>query len=90
MEAALEIPLQSRLVVLSSMSLGGNVVPVENLAVTLQVVFDFGAKPIHLPMASVHDIPSVRVRCLPSSRRASTPTQWMTCSMRLGSDSNLL
>jgi ATP-dependent Lon protease len=52
-------PLQSQLVVLGSMSLGGNVVPVENLADTLQVAFDAGAKRILLPMSSVRDIPSV-------------------------------
>ncbi len=52
-------PLQSQLVVLGSMSLGGNVVPVENLADSLQVAFDSGAKRILLPMASVRDIPSV-------------------------------
>jgi len=52
-------PLQSQLVVLGSMSLGGNVVPVENLADSLQVAFDSGGKRILLPMASVRDIPSV-------------------------------
>ncbi|MGO9809529.1 MAG: protease Lon-related BREX system protein BrxL [Isosphaeraceae bacterium] len=52
-------PLQSQLVVLGSMSLGGSVVPVENLADSLQVAFDSGAKRILLPMASVRDIPSV-------------------------------
>ncbi len=52
-------PLQSQLVVLGSMSLGGNVVPVENLADSLQVAFDSGAKRILLPMASVRDIPTV-------------------------------
>src|SRR4051812_254049 len=51
--------LQSQLVVLGSMSLGGNVVPVENMAESLQVAFDSGAKRILLPMASVKDIPTV-------------------------------
>ena len=32
------------MVILGSMSLGGNVVPVENLAESLQVAFDAGAK----------------------------------------------
>lgn len=41
------------------MSLGGNVVPVENLAECMQVAFDAGAKRILLPMASVTDIPTV-------------------------------
>ncbi len=52
-------PVQSQLVVLGSMSLGGNIVPVANLAESLQVAFDAGAKRILLPMASVGDIPSI-------------------------------
>ena len=52
-------PVQQQLVVLGSMSLGGNIVPVENLAESLQVAFDSGAKRILLPMASVKDIPTV-------------------------------
>ena len=44
---------------IGTMSLGGNIVPVENLADTLQVAFDAGAKRILLPMASVSDIPSI-------------------------------
>ena len=57
--ALLAKPLQQQMVVLGSMSLGGNVVPVENLAGSLQVAFDAGAKRLLLPMASVKDIPSV-------------------------------
>lgn len=52
-------PLQQQLVVLGSMSLGGNIIPVENLAESLQVAFDAGAKRLLLPMASVRDIPTV-------------------------------
>jgi ATP-dependent Lon protease len=52
-------PIQSALVVLGSMSLGGNIVPVENLAESLQVAFDAGAKRLLLPMASVRDIPTI-------------------------------
>jgi ATP-dependent Lon protease len=52
-------PLQPQLVVLGTMSLGGNIVPVENLAESLQVAFDSGAKRILLPMASVKDIPTI-------------------------------
>lgn len=52
-------PLQGQLVVLGDMSLGGNIVPVENLAECLQVAFDSGAKRILLPMASVGDIPTI-------------------------------
>ena len=56
---ALSKPLQQQMVVLGSMSLGGSIVPVENLAETLQVAFDAGAKRILLPMASVKDIPTI-------------------------------
>jgi ATP-dependent Lon protease len=57
--ALLAKPLQQQMVVLGSMSLGGNVVPVENLAGSLQVAFDAGAKRLLLPMASVKDIPTI-------------------------------
>ena len=52
-------PLQSQLVILGSMSLGGNIIPVENLAESMQVAFDAGAKRILLPMSSVGDIASI-------------------------------
>jgi len=57
--AVLGKPLQSQIVVLGSMSLGGNIVPVENLAASLQVAFDAGAKRILLPMSSVGDIVTI-------------------------------
>jgi hypothetical protein len=57
--AVLGKPIQQQIVVLGSMSLGGNVVPVENLAESLQVAADSGAKRILLPMASVRDIPTI-------------------------------
>jgi ATP-dependent Lon protease len=56
---ALSKPVQQQMVVLGSMSLGGSIVPVENLAETLQVAFDAGAKRILVPMASVKDIPTI-------------------------------
>jgi ATP-dependent Lon protease len=52
-------PLQSQMVVLGDMSLGGSIIPVESLAETLQVAFDVGAKRVLLPMSSVGDIPTV-------------------------------
>lgn len=52
-------PIQQQMVVLGSMSLGGNIIPVENLAESLQVAFDSGAKRILLPMASVRDLPTI-------------------------------
>jgi len=45
--------------VLGSLNLGGNIVPVENLAESLQVAAKAGAKRLLLPMASVGDIPTV-------------------------------
>ena len=41
------------------MSLGGNIIPVENPAESLQVAHDAGAKRVLLPMASVSDIPTI-------------------------------
>jgi len=52
-------PPQSQLVVLGSMSLGGTINKVEELANTLQVCFDAGAKKVLLPMASATDIATV-------------------------------
>ena len=52
-------PLEPQMVVLGTMSLGGNIVPVENLAESLQVAAEAGAKRLLLPMASVGDIPTI-------------------------------
>lgn len=52
-------PVQSQLVVLGSMSIGGTINKVEELSNTLQVCFDAGAKKVLLPMASAVDIPTV-------------------------------
>jgi ATP-dependent Lon protease len=52
-------PLEAQLVILGSMSLGGNIVPVENLAESLQVAADAGAKRLLIPMASVGDIQTI-------------------------------
>jgi len=52
-------PVQSQMVVLGGMSLGGNIVPVESLAETFQVAFDAGGKRVLIPMSSVTDIPTV-------------------------------
>ena len=57
--AALGKPMQAQMVVMGDMSLGGTITPARNLAETLQVAFDAGAKRILLPMSSVVDIPSV-------------------------------
>jgi len=51
--------VQGQLVVLGDMSLGGTTSAARNLADSLQVAFDAGAKRILLPMCSVSDIPSV-------------------------------
>jgi len=51
--------VEQQLVVLGTMSLGGNIVPVEDLAASLQVAADAGAKRLLLPMVSVGDIPTI-------------------------------
>ena len=53
---ALNKPVQSQLVILGSVSIGGTINKVENLANTLQVCFDAGAKKILLPMVNAGDI----------------------------------
>ena len=52
-------PIQQQMVIPGSMSLGGNIVSVENLAESLQVAFDAGAKRLLLPMVNVKDIPTI-------------------------------
>lgn len=52
-------PLQSQMVVLGDMSLGGTIVKTSNLAETLQVAFDSGSKRILIPTSSVGDIPTI-------------------------------
>ena len=56
---ALNRPIQSQLVVLGSMSIGGTLNKVEELASVLQVAFDAGAKRILIPMSSAIDIATV-------------------------------
>ena len=57
--ASLSKPVQGQMVVLGDMSLGGTITQTRNLAESLQVAFDAGAKRILLPMSSVTDIPTV-------------------------------
>jgi len=56
---ALNRPAQSQLVVLGSISIGGTINKVEELANVLQVCFDAGAKKVLLPMSSAMDIATV-------------------------------
>lgn len=56
---ALMKPVQSQFAVLGSISIGGTVNKVEDLANTLQVCFDSGAKKILLPMVNAVDIGTV-------------------------------
>lgn len=55
----LKKPLQDEMVVLGGMTLGGVVKPVEDLAGSLQMAFDSGAKRVLLPMSSATDIATV-------------------------------
>lgn len=57
--SAMSKPTQSQLAVLGSLSIGGTIMKVEELANTLQVCFDAGAKRVLLPMTSAVDIPTV-------------------------------
>ncbi|MBA1335114.1 MAG: hypothetical protein HPY66_0736 [Firmicutes bacterium] len=56
---ALKKPVQSQLVVLGSMTIGGTITKVEELASVLQVCLDSGAKRVLIPMSSAVDIPTV-------------------------------
>ena len=52
-------PVQEQMVVLGSMTLGGVINPVQDLAASLQLAFDSGAKRVLVPMSSALDIPTV-------------------------------
>jgi ATP-dependent Lon protease len=54
-----ERAVQSELVILGDISLGGTIKPVENLAESMQIALDNGARKILLPMSSAADIPTV-------------------------------
>ena len=51
--------VQSQIVVLGSMSLGGNIIPVETLAEAMRVALDAGARRILIPSSSVGDFQTV-------------------------------
>ena len=57
--AALNKPLVSSMVVLGEISIGGTLIKVEELASTLQVCLDSGAKKVLLPMTSAADLGTV-------------------------------
>lgn len=57
--ASLRKPVQSQMCVLGNMSIGGTISKVEELASTMQVCLDAGAKKILLPMSSAADIGTV-------------------------------
>ncbi len=65
-------PIQQQMVILGSMSLGGNIVPVENLAESLQVAFDGLSDCCCRWRASKTCRPFLESYS-PSSRRASSP-----------------
>ncbi|MBD2597910.1 protease Lon-related BREX system protein BrxL [Nostoc spongiaeforme FACHB-130] len=57
--ASLKRSVQTQFAIFGEMTLGGTITPVSNLAGSLQVAFDAGAKRILLPMASAVDLASV-------------------------------
>ena len=56
---ALQRPVQSSMVILGNFSIGGTILKVENLASTLQVCLDSGAKKVLLPAASMIDLATI-------------------------------
>ena len=52
-------PLQSQMVILGDMSLGGTIINTTSLAESLQVAFDSGAKRLLIPMSNVGDISTI-------------------------------
>lgn len=56
---ALNRPVLPQMVILGSMSIGGTLNKVEELAAVMQVAFDAGAKKILIPMSSAADIATV-------------------------------
>lgn len=59
--SSLKKPIQSQMCILGNMTVGGTINKIDNLADTLQVCSDAGAKKILIPMSSAPDIPSVPV-----------------------------
>jgi len=57
--ASLDRSVKAQMCVLGSMSIGGTIMKVENLASSLQVCFDAGGKKVLLPMSSAVDIATV-------------------------------
>ena len=57
--ASLKRSVQTQFAIFGEMTLGGTITPVSNLAGSLQVAFDAGAKRILLPMTSAVDLASV-------------------------------
>ena len=56
---ALQRPVQSSMVILGDFSIGGTILKVEDLASTLQVCLDSGAKKVLLPAATMMDLVTV-------------------------------
>ncbi|WP_247870821.1 S16 family serine protease [Azospirillum sp. TSO5] len=76
-------PLQSQIVVLSDISLGGSVIPVESLAECLQVAFDAGAMHILVPMSSAADVATIPAELFTNLRTSFLAIPWTRCSRRL-------
>ena len=57
--ASLNRPLAAQMIVLGSMTIGGTISKVTDLADALQVCFDAGAKKVLMPMSNAGDIATV-------------------------------
>lgn len=71
--ASLKRSVQTQLAIFGEMTLGGTINPVNNLAASLQVAFDAGAKRVLLPMASAVDL-----ACVPPELFAKFQTSFYT------------
>ena len=72
------------MVVLGSMTLGGVINPVQDLAASLQLAFDSGAKRVLLPMSSAMDIPTVPAELFTKFQVSFTQTRLMLFIRRFG------
>ena len=77
-------PVQSQMVCLGDMSLGGNIIPIPNIAETLQVASDSGAKRILIPPAASGIFRPYRESFLQSFRPAFMLIRWMGLIRRWG------
>ncbi|WP_345739734.1 S16 family serine protease [Vibrio diabolicus] len=77
-------PMQESMVVLGTMTLGGVLNPVQDLAGSMQVALEAGATKILIPMSSASDIPTVPAETFTKFQVSFTVTPSTQCTKRLG------